>query len=218
MTRMNTKLLAICLVGIGTLACSSITIAIDPTAPPTVESPITVAPPTAVATVSNGVTAAPTSAAPRPTDSTHGPSIADCPIFPPDHIWNTRIDSLPVHPNSDAYIDSLGRDTGLHPDFGSGEWEGGPIGIPYVVAFDETPRAEVTFEYTEESDPGPFPIPLYPPIEGGPQSDGDRHVIVIEPSECKLYELYYAYPQGDGTWQAGRIGNSNPQPPANDKR
>jgi hypothetical protein len=138
-----------------------------------------------------------------PQTGSSGPVIANCAIFPPDHIWNTRVDILPVHPHSDAYIDSIGRDIGLHPDFGSGLWEGGPIGIPFVVADGSTPRAAVSFEYADESDPGPYPIPSNPPIEGGSDSDGDRHILIVESSECKLYELYAAYPNDDGSWQAG---------------
>lgn len=202
---MKTKAWFVCLVGIGSLACSSITVSIDPTAVPTVGAQVqaTAAPETLPETVAPSDTAAPEPTASRPTDSISGPSIAGCPIFPPDHIWNVRVDSLPVEANSEAYIDSIGRDEGLHPDFGSGEWDGGPIGIPYVVADSDTPRAEVTFEYADESDAGPYPIPLDAPIEGGPNSEGDRHILVVEASECKLYELYAVYPNGDGSWEAG---------------
>jgi hypothetical protein len=202
---MKTKLLALCLVGIGTLACSSITVSIDPTAIATVAAQVlaTAAPPTETATVAPGETASPTEVVSGPVDSTSGPSLGGCPMFPPDHIWNVRVDSLPVDDHSDAYIDSLGRDTGLHPDFGSGEWDGAPIGIPYVVAGGDTPRADVTFEYADESDQGPYPIPSDAPIEGGPNSDGDRHILIVESSECKLYELYAAYLHDDGTWEAG---------------
>ena len=65
------------------------------------------------------------------------------------------------------------------------------------------PKVAVSFDYADESDPGPYPIPANPPIEGGPSSDGDRHVIVVDRSSCTLYELYGARPNGDGTWQAG---------------
>jgi hypothetical protein len=61
----------------------------------------------------------------------------------------------------------------------------------------------ITFTYDDESDPGPYPIPPDAPIEGGPASDGDRHVLVVDRDDCILYELYAAYPQPDGSWLAG---------------
>lgn len=131
------------------------------------------------------------------------PSLGACNLFPADNIWNTRVDSLPVAAESDAYIDSIGASRGLHADFGSGLWDGGPIGIPYVVVDGDQPHVTVTFDYADESDPGPYPIPPNPPIEGGPDSDGDRHVLILDATHCILYELYSAYPQPDGTWHAG---------------
>src|SRR5215207_4735322 len=100
-------------------------------------------------------------------------------LFPPDNPWNTDIAAAPVDPNSDALIASIGLDTGLHPDFGT-IWEGRPIGIPYTVVGGDQPRVPVTFEYDDESDPGPYPIPPDAAIEGGRDADGDRHVIVID--------------------------------------
>lgn len=129
-----------------------------------------------------------------------------CPLFPPDNIWNVPIDDLPVHPNSAAMIDTIGRDRNFHPDFGSGIWppeNGGPIGIPYVVVTDDQPKVPISFYYPDESDPGPYPIPPNPPIEGGPNSDGDRHILVLDKDNCLLYEVYDAYPQADGSWAAG---------------
>lgn len=91
----------------------------------------------------------------------------------------------------------------LHPDFGT-VWQGAPIGIPYVVVPGELPRVSVTFEYADESDPGPYPIPPDAPIEGGPGGTGDRHVIVIDRDAWKLYELFDAHPVGGGaSWRAG---------------
>lgn len=127
-----------------------------------------------------------------------------CPIFPANNIWNTPVDTLPVDPNSAAYIASIGTNAGVHPDFGSGTWDGGPIGIPYVVVSRTQPKVPIQFvEFGDESDPGPYPIPPDAPIEGGPNSDGDRHVLVVDNDNCLLYELYHAYPQSDGSWQAG---------------
>jgi hypothetical protein len=122
-------------------------------------------------------------------------------MFPIDNVWNTRIDTLPVHTRSTAWINSIGRYTGLHMDFGSGTWDGGPIGIPYnVVPVTQAgiPMGESQFEYWDESDLDSYPIPASPLIEYG----SDHHILMVKQGECKLYELYAAYKSG-GTWQAG---------------
>ncbi len=132
--------------------------------------------------------------------------LAGCPVFPADNVWNAPVDTLPVDANSDLYIATIGANTTLHADWGSGEWppgSGSPIGIPYVDVPGSQPPVPVTFDYEDESDPGPYPIPTDAPIEGGPNSDGDRHVLVLERDHCLLYELYDAWPQPDGSWQAG---------------
>lgn len=122
-------------------------------------------------------------------------------VFPPDNPWNQDISALPVHPNSANYLASMGLDTGLHPDFGT-VYEGAPIGIPYAVVDGSQPKVSVTFDYADESDPGPYPIPPNVPIEGGPNADGDRHVIVVDTENKLLYELYDAHPFGN-RWSAG---------------
>ncbi len=121
--------------------------------------------------------------------------------FPDDNPWNTPVDRLPVDARSDVLIASIGADAALHPDFGA-NYNGGPFGIPYVVVDGSTVPVPVTFEYADESDPGPYPIPRTAPIEGGPGSSGDRHVLVIVRDDWMLYELFSAYPNGAG-WQAG---------------
>jgi hypothetical protein len=132
----------------------------------------------------------------------------DCPIFPPDNPWNTDITAYPVHANSDAYIASIGTDGNMHADFGT-EWQGAPNGIPYLEVTASTPRVTVEFDFAPESDPGPYPIPADPPIEGGPDGDGDRHIIMLDRESCVLYELFYAWPPGQGanpfddSWYAG---------------
>src|SRR5262245_46056717 len=105
------------------------------------------------------------------TDESDSPTIAGCPMFPADNIWNTPIDTLPVDEHSDDYIDAIGSDVGLHPDFGSGLWDGGPIGIPYTIVSGDQSAADISFYYPDESDPGPYPIPPDALIEGG--SDGE---------------------------------------------
>ena len=82
--------------------------------------------------------------------------------------------------------------------------EGAPIGIPYVTVRRATPRVPVRFDYADESDRGRYPIPRGVPVEGGRGSDGDRHVIVVDRSRCRLYELFAAYPEDGGSrWRAG---------------
>jgi hypothetical protein len=124
-------------------------------------------------------------------------------LFPADNVWNVPIVDLPLDPNSAAYVDAIGADEGLHPDFGSGLYEGVPIGIPYAAVSGSEPMVEVSFDYADESDPGPYPIPEDAPIEGGPDGEGDRHVLLLNRAECTLYELFDARPQADGSWTAG---------------
>jgi hypothetical protein len=102
---------------------------------------------------------------------------------------------------SDVLIESIGLDAALHPDFGA-NYNGGPFGIPYIVVAGTTIPVPVTFEYDDESDPGPYPIPPAAPIEGGGSSSGDRHVLVLDRDNWVLYELFSAYPEGGG-WRAG---------------
>jgi hypothetical protein len=137
-----------------------------------------------------------------PSKPAGGPTIAGCPLFPADNIWNTRIDHLPVHPLSREYVNTIGANRTMHPDFGAGLWDGGPIGIPFVVVPADQPVVEIEWTaYGDESDDGPYPVPPDAPIEGGPDADGDRHVLVVQQGTCRLYELYRAFPAGDH-WEA----------------
>ncbi len=134
------------------------------------------------------------------------PTVAGCAVFPPDNIWNAPIDTLPVDANSSLYVAAIGASAHVHADFGSGYWPPTstiPIGIPYTDVPGAQPGVDVSFDYADESDPGPYPIPPDAPIEGGPDSDGDRHVLVVDRDNCVLYELYDAWPQTDGSWEAG---------------
>ena len=137
-----------------------------------------------------------------PGDLAAGPEVAGCAVLPADDIWNTPVDGLPVDSSSDAYIATIGADDGFHADFGSGEYEGGPIGIPYVVVAGDQAPVDVSFLYADESDQRPYPVPADAPIEGGPDGTGDRHVLVVDSDDCVLYELFNAFPQDDGSWQA----------------
>jgi hypothetical protein len=131
------------------------------------------------------------------------PSIGTCSIFTNDNIWNIPVDGLPADSHSQTFITTIGAAKDLHADFGSGTWDGGPIGIAYVVVGGSQTKVGVAFDYSDESDPGPYPIPPDAPIEGGSQSTGDRHILVLDSGNCILYELYSAYLQPDGTWRAG---------------
>jgi hypothetical protein len=126
-----------------------------------------------------------------------------CQVFPRDNHWNLRVDKLPVASSSATLVRSIGLDRPMHPDFGSGLYEGRPIGIPYTTVSKRQRRVRVSFEYADESDRGRYPIPRGAPIEGGRRSDGDRHVIVVDRDRCRLYELFAADPVAGGRWRAG---------------
>jgi hypothetical protein len=132
------------------------------------------------------------------------PGARQCPVFPASSVWNKRVDALPVAGNSSAIVRSIGAGLNVHADFGSGLWNGGPIGIPITVVGTATPKRVVRFDYAEESDQGPYPIPSGVKIEGGRQADGDRHAILVDRSSCRLYELFALYPRsGTPRWRAG---------------
>ncbi len=125
-------------------------------------------------------------------------------IFPADNPWNQDVSKLPVHALSGDYLGSIGLDKPLHPDFGT-VWNGAPIGIPYNLVGTDTRRQTVEFEYAEESDPGPYPIPFLPLIEGGLKSplESDRHILMVDFNGKKLYELFHCVQQPNGKWKAG---------------
>lgn len=167
-----------------TLACQAISATQTP--PPSL--PTTAAPP-------DSAFAPPTTS---PANSS-SPTLGGCPLFPADNFWNTPVDKLPIHPKSNAWINSIGREAGFHMDFGSGTWDGGPIGIPYnVVHGNATQKSTLDFYYPEESDAGPYPIPLDPNIEYG----SDYHILIVDSDTCHLYEIYDASYE-DGQWSGG---------------
>jgi hypothetical protein len=126
------------------------------------------------------------------------PGAPACPVFPRTNAWNERVDRLPVAADSAELIRSIGITSGLHPDFGSGLWDGGRIGIPYDVVSKKTARSHVRFEYADESDRVAYPIPRGVHVEAG----SDRHALLLDKSACKLYELF-ALRRSGGTWTAG---------------
>ncbi|MEO8458554.1 MAG: hypothetical protein ABI559_12175 [Chloroflexota bacterium] len=170
-------------------------------------------------------TATPTAHTPTPTPTPKPPTNTphpnqtprfsgepNCQVFPANNPWNTDISNLqqyPVDPNSDNYVDFIGRDTYLHPDVGT-VWQNVPIGIPYAIVGGNQPKVPITYYYGD-SDPGPYPIPSNVPVEGQPVGSpntanfgGDRHVIVIDDTNCKLYETFDSHPVNNGqSWTTG---------------
>ena len=134
--------------------------------------------------------------------ATAAATLAGCPLFPADFSTNQRVDTLPVAPDSAAIVRSIGLDGSIHADFGSGLWDGGPIGIPYDVVSRHTKRSKVRFDYAAESDRVRYPIPRGVKIEGGPQADGDRHALLVDRDRCKLFELF-SLRHENGRWTAG---------------
>jgi hypothetical protein len=124
-------------------------------------------------------------------------------LFPADNAWNQDISAAPIDPNSANLIASIGLNASFHPDFGT-TYAGAPNGIPYVVVSGAQTRVPLTWTaYGDESDAGPYPVPPDAPIEGGPNATGDRHVLVIDRDNWKLYELGYAFPvSGGASWRA----------------
>ncbi len=130
------------------------------------------------------------------------PQAKSCPLFPRSFATNQRVDRLPVARDSAAIVASIGLDEGLHADFGSGTYEGRPIGIPFDVVSRRTPRSRVRFGYADESDRVRYPIPRGVHVEGGRNADGDRHALLLDRDRCRLYELFDLQ-GGPGAWSAG---------------
>jgi hypothetical protein len=157
---------------------------------------------------SKKINAGPTSSPTGPSDNSCSAQPADLEnleIFPADNSWNQDISGAVADPNSAQFLANYSA-TGLHPDFGSGLWDNAPIGIPFVVVCGSQKKIPVVFransydgDYGDESDPGPYPIPLNAPIEGNGQ--GDSHVLAVDKDNDLLYELYNASVNGDH-WEA----------------
>ena len=151
-------------------------------------------PTTFVAIGPTAITLAPSEPAGVPANAT-----AACTLFPATNVWNRRIDHLPIRSDSATLIARIGLAEPLHPDFSSTDWNGGiGYGIPFNKVGSNTPRRNVTFQYAGESDPGPYPIPANPKVEGA----SDRHILLWDKDACDLYELFNAR-KVDGKWRAG---------------
>src|SRR6266576_3643393 len=114
-------------------------------------------------------------------------------VFPADNAWNRDISADPADPKSDSLIARCGGSVSLHPDFGT-VYGGAPWGIPFITVSGSQRGVPVSFAYADESDPGPYPIPAAAPIEGGSSASGDRHVLVVDVDNWRLYELFDAHP------------------------
>jgi hypothetical protein len=149
-------------------------------------------------------TGSPTPAKPSPSAKpTATTKPAACSVLPSNDVWHADVSHLPLLAKSSAYVKSIGLGDPVHADFGSGTWDGGPIGIPITTVAAGQAKVAVSFQYGDESDAGPYPVPRNAKIEGGSGASGDRHVIVYDAAHCKDYELYAAYPQSNGSWKAG---------------
>ena len=174
---------------------------------------VTVANPNPGSSVSSAINVQVTSNAPPPPPTSacnvmvpgQGGSLGGFLPFPADNLWNKNISSSPLDPNSAALINFIGSSVTVHPDFGSGLYQGSSIGIPYVVVNSQQAFVPINLtEFGDESDPGPMPVPSNAPIEGYPNpGNGDRHVLVLDNNNCWLYELYNASAGSGGEWNAG---------------
>jgi hypothetical protein len=141
------------------------------------------------------------------------PGAPSCSVFPANNVWHADVSGLPVHPQNEAWLAAMGGpSTRLHPDFGPSDGAQ-PYGIPYIVVPGSHAKVTISFDYTDESDPGPYPFGPDTPIEGG----SDRHALMIDRDTCRLYELYAAqYAPGGSTAGSGAIfdlGSNALRPP-----
>jgi hypothetical protein len=130
-------------------------------------------------------------------------SLGGCTIFPADNPWNTRIDDAtkyPVHPMATTYLATMNPTRHLHPDWG--DWSTDHYGIPWQTVPGSQPTVPMTFQYASESDPGPYPFPPNALVEGGANSGGDMHVLVVDTGACTLYETWSSKYVGPG-WNCG---------------
>jgi hypothetical protein len=133
------------------------------------------------------------------------PVLGGCQIFPADNAWNRDVSGEPVHPNSASLLAAMSPESPIHLDLGTTQEY---YGIPYTVVPRDQPLVPISYgtggmDYSDESDPGPMPIPLDAPIEGGSSNapdpaTGDRHVLVLRQGDCRLFELYNAERTGSG--------------------
>jgi len=153
-------------------------------------------------TLALGLACRATTSPPPPPPPAPPPPLPARSVFPADNAWNRDISADSVDPKSDSLIARCGGSASLHPDFGT-VYGGAPWGIPFITVSGSQRRVPISFAYADESDPGPYPIPPDAPIEGGPSATGDRHVLVVDVDNWRLYELFDAHPVSGGAWTAG---------------
>jgi hypothetical protein len=134
------------------------------------------------------------------------PGAGGCPVLPSDNVWHAEVSGLPVHARSAAWMGNMGGgSTRLHPDFGP-SGEAMPYGIPYNVVAGSHSKVTPAFDYADESDRVPYPFGPDTPVEGGTQSSGDRHALMVDKDTCTLYELYAAnWNNGQPTAGSGAV-------------
>lgn len=128
--------------------------------------------------------------------------VAGCQVFPADNWWHADIRALPVHERSGQWLSRMSTHVDLHPDFGPSYGDGPHYGIPVTVVRSTHPKVRVRFLYASESDRVRYPLGKDTRIEGGRNSGGDMHAIVVDRDRCKLYETW-ATRFRDGRWSAG---------------
>jgi hypothetical protein len=159
----------------------------------------------AVIAVGGGVTAASqaSSEPSRPSAATHAIPGTHCTVFPQDNVWHADISKLPVNSHSAEWVDAIGRSVNLHPDFGpSFGAQPVPYGIPITVVSGSHPKVHVKFMYASESDRVGYPLGNDTKIEGGKNAGGDRHAIMVDKANCRLYETWLTRKKGSH-WTAG---------------
>jgi hypothetical protein len=147
----------------------------------------------------------PTTPAPPPVKASGSDVLAgtSCQVFPADNYWHADIASLPVDVHSAAWLSAMGGSTRkLHPDFGPSGDTANPYGIPVTVVPAGQTRVPVTFQYADESDPLKYPLGANTKIEGGANSGGDMHAIMVTADTCELFETWDTSDTASG-WTAG---------------
>lgn len=125
-----------------------------------------------------------------------------CPAFPASNWWHADVRTLPVHPRSSQWLSHMATGRRLHPDFGPSYGAGPNYGIPITVVTSSHAKVPVRFQYAAESDKVRYPLGADTRIEGGRNSAGDKHAIIVDRGTCRLYETWNTRQVG-GTWRAG---------------
>jgi hypothetical protein len=145
---------------------------------------------------------APSSTSGGPSTTSERQGVSGCRIFPSDSWWHADIRDLPVHARSGQWLSHMDTGRDLHPDFGPSYGDGPNYGIPVTVVRGGHPRVSVRFDYASESDKVRYPFGADTRIEGGRNSGGDMHAIVVDKARCKLYETWNTRVR-QGRWRAG---------------